>query len=80
MAQIVSRIDEIEKARLVVSSKDYQDQMMLHCEVSARPEGLTERIANCAREVCKLRADVVLEEVGTLANDGIVIEDARSYD
>ena len=80
VAQIVSRIDEIEKARLVVSSKDHQDQMMLHCEVSARPEGLIDRIARCAREVCKLRADVVLEEVGALANDGIVIEDARSYD
>ena len=80
IAEIVKRFSEIDKARLVVSSKDHQDRMMLHCEVSERSDGLIEMIAASAREVCKLRADVVLEIPGTLANDGIVIEDARTYD
>ena len=80
VAQIVKRFAELEKARLVVSSEDHQDKMVLHCEVAERPDGLIDKIASCAREVCKLRADVVLEELGALANDGIVIEDARSYD
>ncbi len=80
VAQIVKRCSEVEKARLVVSSEDHQDNMVLHCEVTERPDGLTDKIVSCAREVCKLRADVVLEEPGALANDGIVIEDARTYD
>ncbi|MDE0309526.1 MAG: AMP-binding protein [Acidiferrobacterales bacterium] len=80
IAQIVGRISEVDKARLVVSSKDHQDSMVLHCEVADRPDGLIDQIASCTREVCKLRAQVVLEELGALANDGIVIEDVRTYD
>ncbi len=80
VAQIVKRFSEVRKARLIVSSKDHQDKMVLHCEVGERPDGLIDQIATCAREVCKLRAEVVLEELGALANDGIVIEDARTYD
>ena len=80
VAQIVNRLPEISKARLVVTSEDHRDQMRLYCEVSERSDQLIQKIADCAREVCKLRADVMLEDSGTLANDGIVIEDARSYD
>ena len=80
IAEIVKRFPEMEKARLVVSSIDHQDQMTLHCEIAEHSDILSEQIVNCAREVCKLRADVVLESPGTLANDGVVIEDARTYD
>jgi len=31
------------------------------------------------RDITKLRADVTLVSVGSLPNDGKVIEDARSY-
>lgn len=80
IAEIVNRFSEIDKARLVVSSEGHQDRMMLRCEVSERPDGLIEKVATSVRDVCKLRADVVLEIPGKLANDGIVIEDARTYD
>lgn len=80
VAEIVRRVPEIERARLVVTSVSHQDRMQLHCEVSKRAEGLEKQIVIVAREVSKLRADVSLHPIGTLANDGIVIEDARTYD
>lgn len=50
---------------------------------SLAPDGahrsLTERLAASVREVTKLRADVQLVAAGSLPNDGVVIEDRRSY-
>jgi phenylacetate-CoA ligase len=36
-------------------------------------------MADAVRDVTKLRGHVLLVAVGSLANDGKVIEDARSY-
>ncbi len=80
IAQVVKRIPEVEKARLVVTSVNHKDQMTLKCEVNAQPDALAEGIADVTREICKLRADVVLVELDALPTDGIVIEDARKYD
>jgi phenylacetate-CoA ligase len=40
---------------------------------------LKAQIAEAIRDITKLRSDVHLVAPGTLANDGKVIEDARSY-
>ena len=42
-------------------------------------EGLKSRVADAVRDVTKLRGEVHLVAQGSLANDGKVIEDARSY-
>jgi phenylacetate-CoA ligase len=42
-------------------------------------DSLAQRIGISVREVTKLRVDVELCAVGSLPNDGKVIEDARSY-
>ena len=42
-------------------------------------EGLAERVAGTLRDVTKLRGAVAFKRPGELANDGKVIEDARSY-
>jgi phenylacetate-CoA ligase len=42
-------------------------------------EGLKTRVADAVRDVTKLRGEVHLVAQGSLANDGKVIEDARSY-
>ena len=55
------------------------DHMALHVEVDGAPEGLAARLAEAMREVTKLRGEVLLFAVGSLPNDGKVIEDARSY-
>jgi phenylacetate-CoA ligase len=40
---------------------------------------LREALAHSVRELTKLRCEVLLCAPGSLANDGKVIEDARSY-
>ena len=80
VADIVRRHPEVSKARLVVSGEMANDVMMLHVEVSRPAEGLAEHIAQSIRDVTKLRGDVLIYAVGSLANDGKVIEDARRYE
>jgi phenylacetate-CoA ligase len=79
VSEIMRRHREIVRARLIVSGEAGSDEMRLHCEVTARPEGLEAAIAASIREVTKLRGDVVLVATGSLPNDGKVIEDARKY-
>ncbi len=80
IAQIERRFEEVLRMRLVVTSVDHQDVMTLRCETAAPSAPLAEAIANCIRDVCKLRGDVQFVEPGTIANDGVVVEDARSYE
>ena len=46
---------------------------------SLADEGLKSRVSEAVRDVTKLRGEVHLVAPGSLANDGKVIEDARSY-
>jgi len=79
VAEIVKRFPEVLKARLVVTGEMANDAMTLKVEVSASPEGLASRIGDAIRDVTKLRGDIELISAGSLPNDGLVIEDARSY-
>jgi phenylacetate-CoA ligase len=80
VAEIVKRFEQISKARLVVTGEMANDQMALRVEtVDTADDTLKSRIADAVRDVTKLRSDVQLVAVGSLANDGKVIEDARSY-
>ena len=79
VAEIVKRFTEVLKARLVVTGEMANDAMTLKVEVSASPDGLASRIGEAIRDVTKLRADVDMISPGSLPNDGLVIEDARSY-
>jgi phenylacetate-CoA ligase len=77
--EVVKRFPEIGKARLVVSGEMANDRMTLMLEVDGSHEGLAQRVADAVRDVTKLRGDVSLVSPGSLANDGKVIEDARTY-
>ena len=80
VAEIVKRFPELTKARLVVTGEMANDQMALHVETAQlADEGLKGRVSEAVRDVTKLRGEVHLVAQGTLANDGKVIEDARSY-
>jgi len=81
VAAIVRRHAEVLKARLVIGSADNQDSMTLRCEVSKEPsEALRAAIAESIRDLCKLRGQVEFDAPGSLANDGKVIDDIRSYE
>lgn len=76
---IAKRFPEVLKARLVVSGEMANDAMTLKVEARGPTDGLADRIGEAIREVTKLRGEVELLAPGSLPNDGVVIQDARSY-
>ena len=75
---------DVTRVRLVVSGDMAMDVMTLQVETPwAETESvnasLKDKIAESIRDVTKLRGNVALVPVGSLPNDGKVIEDARSY-
>ncbi len=81
VADIARRHPMIRKARLVVSGEMANDEMTLHCEVDdpVAAQSDIDAIVASIRDVTKLRGNVKLQAIGSLPNDGKVIEDARSY-
>ena len=80
VAEVVRRHAEVVRARLVVNSVDNQDVMTLRCESETDDAGIAGAVAASVRDVCKLRGEIEIVPPGTLANDGKVIEDARTYE
>ena len=80
VAEVVRRHAEIVRARLVVTSVDNQDVMTLRCETEQSRSGIADAVAVTVRDVCKLRGNIEIVPPGSLANDGKVIEDARTYE
>ena len=76
---IVKRFAEVTRARLVVSGEMANDAMTLRVESSSGSDQLVSRIEEAIRDVTKLRGRVEVVPLGSLPNDGKVIEDARSY-
>ena len=79
VAEVVKRFPEISRARLVVSGEMANDQMLLKVETATHNSDIQEKIAAAIRDITKLRSEVQLLQIGSLPNDGKVIEDARSY-
>lgn len=80
VAEIVRRFPEVARARLVVTGEMANDTMTLQVETACSgPDALAAKVAEAIRDVTKLRGQVELVPVGSLPNDGKVIEDARSY-
>ena len=78
VAEVVKRFPEIKRARLVVTGEMANDQMGLKVEATPS-DALAQKISEAVRDITKLRAQVDFVSVGSLPNDGKVIEDARSY-
>ena len=79
IAEVARRFPEVLRARLVVSGEMASDKMLLKVETESRRDGLAEKLGDAVRELTKLRSEVELVAIGSLPNDGKVIEDARSY-
>jgi phenylacetate-CoA ligase len=80
VAEIVKRHEGIVKGRLVVTGENGQDVMTLKCESQASGEALQKAIRDSLHGVTKMHGEVELVPLGSLPNDGKVIEDARKYD
>ena len=79
IAEIARKHPELGRLRLVVGRDGDQDVMALHAEYAGADEALRERIAASLSEVTRLKGRVEFAAPGSLANDGKVIADERSY-
>ncbi|MEG2631308.1 MAG: AMP-binding protein, partial [Comamonas sp.] len=77
--QVVQRFAQVQRARLVVRGEMANDSMELLVETRDSDPALLRQIEECVRDLTKLRCDVRPLAPGALPNDGVVIEDARSY-
>ena len=79
VAEVVRRLPEVLKARLVVGGEMANDHMTLRLETRSTDPALAERAGEAVRDITKLRASIEMVAPGSLPNDGKVIEDTRSY-
>lgn len=79
--KVVKRHPEIRRARLVITGSMGKDELSLFVQTKQAPTPeLTTAIQSSIKEFIKLRTEVVYKEEGEIKNDGLVIEDARSYE
>ena len=75
-------VNGIKKMRLVVTQHDHQDKMQLLCEYDQNHADLTKQqlttvLLDNLKQYTKLNGSVELVELGSLADDGKVIDDQR---
>jgi phenylacetate-CoA ligase len=80
VAEIFRRHPQIARARLVISGRVGNDEMTLRAEAAEHGDALADAVRETLSTVTKLRGTVDLVAPGTLPNDGVVIQDARSYE
>jgi phenylacetate-CoA ligase len=79
LAEVARRHPEVGRLRLVVGREGETDVMTLRAEAAQPHDGLAQAVGDSLRAVTKLGGQIELVAPGTLANDGKVIEDQRSY-
>jgi phenylacetate-CoA ligase len=79
VADLVAKHQQLVKARLQVTQVDGQDSVQVLCETAGTSIELAAAITLSVRNVFHIRGEVVMQEVGSLPNDGIVIHDQREY-
>ena len=80
---VAKRFPQLGRVRLVITNPDQKDAMALHVEhgeMASTNDELKGKIAAALRDATKLGGDVVFAAIGSLANDGKVIDDARKFD
>ena len=77
VAELVARHDEILRARVIATREGETDVMTVRIEARA---GNAETFEQSVRDILKLRGRVKIAAPGSLPNDGLVIDDQRSYD
>ena len=80
VGEIVARHPEVAKARFVITNPDNRDRMLLKVEAAKGDAALLDAVKQSVTTVTKLRGEVEVVAPGSLPNDGIVVEDARTFD
>ena len=77
VAALVARHPDIARARVIADRRDQMDVMTVQLETTQQDAS---GYAGSILDTLKLKAEVELVPLGSLPNDGKVIEDRRSYD
>jgi len=77
VAELVAAHPEVTRARVIADRQDEMDS--LHVMVES-PAGDAQSYADTVTSVLKLKGTIEIVAPGSLPNDGLVIEDRRSYD
>ncbi|MGR3380269.1 phenylacetate--CoA ligase family protein [Roseovarius indicus] len=77
VAALVSRHDEISRARVIATREGEMDVMTVQIEADG---GEPETYAGAVTDTLKLKGRIEIVAKGSLPNDGKVIEDQRSYE
>ncbi len=80
VAEVAKRFPQLGRVRLVITNPDQKDVMALHAECTTPSDDLKAKIAAALRDATKLGGEVVFAAVGSLANDGKVIDDTRKFE
>ncbi|MDX1736967.1 MAG: AMP-binding protein [Alphaproteobacteria bacterium] len=80
VARVAKAHSEIEKIRLEVDLVDNADLMTIHVETDQASDDLKAAILETVKSEIKLRGDIKFAAVGSLPNDGKVIDDIRKFD
>ena len=80
VAEVARRFPELGRVRLVITNPDQKDAMALHAECASPNDDVKGKITTALRDVTKLGGEVIFATVGSLTNDGKVIDDTRTYD
>ena len=78
--QIAGRHPEITKARMVITSDNNNDSMTLKFAAPSGDAAMAGAGEESIRAILKLGGSAELVEADSLPDDGLVIEDARSYE
>ena len=77
VAELVARFPEVSRARVIATREGETDVMTVQIESDGGDAATYEA---AVREILKLRGTVEIVAPGSLANDGLVIEDRREYE
>ncbi|HGG64190.1 MAG TPA: phenylacetate--CoA ligase family protein, partial [Rhodobacteraceae bacterium] len=77
VADFVAKHDEVSRARVIATREGEMDAMTVMVETDATD---ADRYRISMADTLKLKGKIVLVAKGSLPNDGLVIEDQRSYD
>src|SRR5882757_8887294 len=79
IAEIARKHPGLGRLRLVIDWIDQADVMTLQAESADQTPALAEALAASIRTVCKVGGKVAFAALGSLPNDGKVIDDVRKY-
>ena len=80
ITKIANKIEQISKLRLIIGNINHKDTLKMIVELSNDKNDIKNLIIDEIKAELKLRADVEVVAKDKIPNDGLVIEDTRTYE